>query len=320
MVSQATTIRNSLETNWSLTGNLSKTVSGNMREVVRFFDRPQVLGNEWPKAVTVVKINPASDENIIEHPRFSEVADVYEVNIHFRVTDVNPDTYSTAIEAIEDMGQEVWRILRLSYSPSSETGEFFVTNGIWSNQDHLDQAQPELRRRLEFRLTKIVSEEPTVYTGYGGVLTFDLSASANMDSAPGTDYIYTESNQVAINEGWDTIPYLTKDKSLFANGGVPTLQRGMFSGTFSAFVFAKKDDIDGTTAEKLEQIYRMQSNGQHIEAVFLHANNSLEAVPTTLTSQSFVKVTNMLKITDNEQLVEFNISGNLFKPSVYTVA
>jgi hypothetical protein len=287
-----------------------------MKEIVRFFDRLQVKGNEWPKAVTVEKINAEGQENIVEHPRYSEVSDNYRITLYYRVTDVDPSIYSDALNNVELMATEVQRILALTYSPADEQGTFFTTTSFWTKRDHLEGAQPELIRSWNFTLTKIISTEQTVFTGYGGVLTFDLSDSDNMNNPPGGNYIYTESNEVKIDEGFDTIPYLTKSK--FYGSGVPVRKRGMFRGKFYASVFAKKADFN-STAEKLNRIYLMQSNGQHIEAVFLHANNSLETSPSFLTSQSFVKVTNMEKITDNEILVSFDITGDLYKPSVYTV-
>jgi hypothetical protein len=233
------------------------------------------------------------------------------------VTDVKPDTYSVALDNVEKMGTEVQRIIALTYSPADEQGTFFTSTSFWTKQDHLEGAQPELIRRWSFQLTKIISTESTVFTGFGGVLTFDLSASDNMDDPPGGDYIYAESNAVRINEGFGTIPYLTKDK--FNGSGVPVLKRGTFRGKFTASVFAKKADFN-STAEKLNRVYLMQTNGQHIEAVFLHANKSLQTTPSTLTSQSFVKITSMEKVTDNEILVSIDITGDLFKPSAYTVA
>jgi hypothetical protein len=289
-----------------------------MKEVVRFFDRDQVQGNEWPKAVTVVKINAEADEDRVEHPMFTEVSDKYVITIRLRVLDVEPDSYTTSLDQIEDMGGEIWRILKLTYSPSSTTGDFMQSNGYWTKRDHQDGGQIDLVRELNFRLTKIISEQPTVFTGYGGVLSFDDSASVG-DNKPGADYIYTESHRVRIQEGFGTIPYLTKDKTLNTNGGVPQLRRGMFRGKFNATIFAKKADVDGATADKLDNIYKIQSTGQHIQAVFLHAHNSLESSPSTMTEQSFVKVTSMEKLTDNEQLVSFDVTGDLIKPSVYTV-
>ena len=289
-----------------------------MKEVVRFFDRDQVQGNEWPKAVTVVKINAEADEDRIEHPVFTEITDKYVITIRFRVSDADPVRYTTCLDLIEDMGGEIWRILKLTWAPNSTTGDFMQSSGEWRKLDHQDGAQIDLVRALHIRLTKIISEQATVFTGYGGVLTFDTSASVG-DSKPAGDYIYTEAHRVRIQEGFGTIPYLTKDKTLGANGGVPQLRRGMFRGKFNATIFAKKADVDGATAEKLDNIYKIQATGQHIQAVFLHAHNSLESSPSVMTEQTFTKITSMEKLTDNEQLVSFDVTGDLIKPSAYTV-
>lgn len=320
MVNQADTIRDSIETNWALTGELNKVTTDTMKEIVRFFDRDQIDGNEWPKAVTVVKINAEADEDRIEHPVFTEITDKYVITVRFRVSDADPDRYTTCLDLIEDMGGEIWRILKLTWAPNSTTGDFMQSAGYWTKRDHHDGAQIDLVRELNIKLTKIISEQPTVFTGFGGVLTFDVSDSSNMDIAPGGDYIYTEAHRVRIQEGFDTLAYLTKDKTL--GDGVPQLRRGMFRGKFNSLIFAKKADVDGTptsSANKLDNIYKMQSNGQHIQAVFLHAHQSLESSPSTLTEQTFIKVTSMEKLTDNEELVSFDVTGNLIKPSIWTV-
>ena len=81
MVSQATKIRDLLFNGWDLTGDLSKTETDNMKEVVYFFDRQQVEGNEQTKAVVVRKINAEGKENQVEYPNFIEIQDVYEITL-----------------------------------------------------------------------------------------------------------------------------------------------------------------------------------------------------------------------------------------------
>ena len=144
MPSQAEVIKDLIELNWSLTCELSKTGDSAMKEIVRFFDRKQVQGNEWPKAITVEKINAEADENRKVHPHFTEVRDMYKITCHFRVTDVNPDTYSDALLDVEDMGKEVQVILDTAYDPSSGLGRVYVVDTCWSKTDHLDGAQPEV--------------------------------------------------------------------------------------------------------------------------------------------------------------------------------
>ncbi len=321
MVSQAEIIRDLIFTNWNLTGRLSKTETANMKEVVRFFDHWEVYGNEWPKAVVVEKINADEDENNTIHPNFTEVSDVYEIKCRFRITDVQQVTFSESLQDVEDMAKEVQRILRLVFDPASGTGTFFVTRSNWRKEDHKDQAQPEFIRILRFELTQIRSEEPEVFRGFGGVLLFDNALSQG-DSKPGSDFEYTELRNVIINEGFSQISYLTKDQTLGV--GVPIVRRGMFKGTFSAYLNAVKNEIVSTgTINLISQIYKPQSSSpivdQVAEVVFLHANQNEELVPKTLTTTSFMRIDNVEKVSEDERLLTYRLTGYLTRPTLYGV-
>ncbi len=321
MVSQAEIIRDLIFTNWALTGRLSKTETDNMKEVVRFFDHWEVYGNEWPKAVVVEKINADEDENTVFHPNFTEVSDVYEIKCRFRITDVQQVSFSESLTDVEDMAREVQRILRIVFNPATATGTFFVARSQWRKEDHRDQAQPEFIRILRFELTQIRSEEPQVFRGFGGVLVFDNALSQG-DDKPGSNFEYTELRGVTINEGFSQIPYLTKDQTLGV--GVPIVRRGMFRGTFSAYLNAKKDDIvNAGTINLISEIYKPQSDSpivdQIAEVVFLHANQNQETVPKTLTTTSFMRIDNVEKTSEDEALVTYRLTGYLTRPTLYAV-
>jgi len=277
MVAAATTLRDIIETQWGLTGELSKVSTGSgvtlMDEVVQFWDRKQVSGNEVPKSVTVEKINDEGNETIVRHPNFNEISDIYEVTVYYRVIDVDEDNFSTSLNDIEDMAKEVVRILRTIYNPSVSVGIYFRTTNEWTNEDMYTGNQPELRRKLRFHLTTITSDSPQVFSGFGGVLSFDTTLSQG-DSKPANDYIFAEVESVDISEGYAQNEVYTKDKT--KGVGVPRIRRGRFRGLFTAVMYAKRDDIEGTTIEKLENIYKTQANppfvNQNSDIVFLHAN------------------------------------------------
>ena len=321
MVSQAETIRDLIFNNWALTGRLSKTETDNMKEIVRFFDHWEVFGNEWPKAVIVEKINAEEDENNVIHPNFTEVSDVYEIKVRYRVTDVQQTSFSEALEDAEDMAREVQRILRIVFDPATATGTFFVTRSSWRREDHKDQAQPELIRILRFELTQIRSEEAEVFRGFGGVLVFD-NAQSQGDNKPGSNYEYTELRDVDINEGYTQIEYLTKDQ--VKGRGVPFLRRGLFRGRFTALLQAKKSDIvNAGTINLLSEIYKVQavspSINQNAEVVLLHGNQNQETIPKTLTTTSFMIIENMEKIDGDEALLAYRLTGKLTRPTLYGV-
>lgn len=327
MVSQAETIKNLIETNWEGVGTvitapeLSKTATASMKEPVFFFDRPQVLGNEQTKAIEVVKINLEEEENVVEHPNFIEITDNYEIIIRYRVRDVQPTQFSVALDNIEQMASEVIRILDGTYSPAGASAEYFIQNKRWRKDDHVDQAQPELKRILSMELTQIKGQDNSVFRANGAVMIFDTSDSVggpNPSAKPGQDYSFTEIRELTIVEGFGQVPILTKDKTTRGRG-VPHLVRGVFTGVFTALLFAKKDDIDGATLEKIENIYKIQTSSplisQVAEAVFLHDTKNTETSPDTFRSKSFMRISRVDKLTTDESLVAYRLVGTLTQPT-----
>lgn len=325
--SEAQTIKELLFDNWGLSGELAKETTGDMTEPVHFYDRGQVPGNKFPKAITVQKINELGNENITEHPKFFEQSDTFEITCFLQVIDSADDQFSVWIDLMQQMTSEVTRILRTQFAPSSSTGEFFRTNLGWTKDDTFFPDDPELTRKLRFTLTRIRSNDGEVFLGYpdglgaSGVLVFDTSASQG-DSKPASDYSFEQVTRIELDEGFTQIPILTKDKG--KGVGVPQYVRGMFSGTFSALMFGKKSDIIGSTIEKIQNIYKPQSNSpiinQNAQVVLLQSNINTETPnPVTLTVTSTMIVDRVTKISEDEELLTYRVHGILTKPSEYAI-
>lgn len=316
MVSQAETIKNAIESGWGLTGLLDKASTIIMTEIVRFFDRDQVLGNEVSKAIVVRKVNDDLDENIIRHPKFMEVTDVYTITVYYRVTDVSAVNFSTAMTNIEEMAKEVQRIIRTLYDPLAGIGTYFVTRSFWSRNDFVEQAQPELRRTLQLELTQIKSGSTEVFKGYGGVLAFDTSESV-ADSKDAADYTYTEAYDIEIEEGFKSIDYLTNDVTYGQN--TPQWFTGKFGGTFRCEMYLKQSDVNASTVERLHKIYRIQANAPLIKELptiaLLHAETNTEGTVKTLTTTSYIRVSNIRKLSQVEQLTRYYLNGVIIKPT-----
>jgi hypothetical protein len=315
MVSQAETIRDLIESNWALTGNLSKTPTDSMKEIVRFFDRPQVLGNEWPKAVEVVKINKEEEEGIVEHPNFIEISDMYEVTLRYRVKDVQSQ-FDQALTDIELMATELIRILDAQFSPSTSTEGYFVTRKRWRKDDHVDQAQPELKRILSMELTQLAGQDNTVYRGDEAVMIMDVSEMV-VDNEPGGDYTYTELRELSIVEGYNQVQKLTKDTT--RGRKVPHYVNGVFSGVFSALLFTKTADLIGSTAETIQQLVKLQTGSGRIsqkgEIVMLHQLQNLNSE--TNQTKSFMRINEVHRLTTDESLLAYRILGILTQPTEY---
>lgn len=322
MTASATTLRDILKSNWGLTGELSKVVTGAastlMDEVVQFFDHTQVVGNEVTKAVIVQKINAEGNETIIAHQNFNEVIDIYEITIRYRVIDVDVDNYSSSLDFIEKMGTEVSKILKTVYNPSSSTNVYFKTMHNWSNEDVDIGNQRDLQRKLRLSLTVITSDDEEVYSGVGGVLVFDVSSEGS--NTPGSNYTYASVKNIETSEGFSQIPTLTKDVS--QGKGVPLYMRGLFSGTFSALMYAQKSNIIGTTSEKLQNIYRLENttplSNQNAQVVLLRSNTNTESPTSTLTRKSFMKIDRIREVETDEDLITYTIFGTLTKPTIFS--
>ncbi len=323
MVAAATTLRDIISTEWALIGELNKVSEGAgptlMDEVVQFFDRLQVIGNEVTKAVIVEKINAEGNETVIQHPNFNEIVDIYELTVRYRIVDVNAENYSDSLDFVEQMATEVVRILRTVYNPSTTTNIYFRTMSNWTNEDVDVGNQRDLQRKLRFTLTTITSDDEEVYSGFGGVLVFDTSDSQG-DNLPVSDYTFVSVKTIDVDEGFSQIPTLTKDTS--QGVGVPLLVRGQFSGTFSALMYAQKTNIIGSTVEKLQNIYKLQLNtpirGQNAEVVLLRSNTNTESPVSTLTRKSFMRINRIKENEPDEDLVSYTVIGTLSRPTIFT--
>jgi hypothetical protein len=242
-----------------------------------------------------------------QFPHIQENSQRFLIHLYYRArADASNDV--AAEKLIEDV------IMAGLEAATLGSSKIFIENKDW-NRSYISEPIHYIHSTLTVFVTDIAGEDSKVFDGINGTLTFDVSASNNMDSAPGGDRVYTAARSVRISEGFSVIEHMHKDTQ---NGRlVPHLMSGRFRGTFSGQIYADADDI-GSTAEKLNQIYTLQSNGEHIEATFLHAvtNNSSQ----TLTKTSFVKVTSMEEVSNDRELVVFNVTGSLIKPSTSAVA
>ena len=314
MVFSADILRDIIFAQWSLTGELSKTSTDTMKEIVQFFARPQIMGSEVVKAVEVIKNAPVEKEIVEQHPKFSTKTDVYNITVKYRCVDVQEVTYDIALNNLESMQNEVIRIVKQFFAdPFVNLGVFSTTNRQWDILDNFNTAQPDLIRKLTLRLTEIVSEDTSVFRGYSGVLVFDTSATVG-DNKPASDYQYTECYNLRSEEGFGNIPYLTND--LTKGIGVPNYMRTIFRGTFQADLYSKSADF-GTTLENLNKLFLVQNNGELADVVFLPAFGN--SAGQTLTQTVKVKVNRMGWSADDEGLVTFRIFGEVEQPSTLVV-
>ena len=287
-----------------------------MKNPVKFYAHPQVKQIETRKAVEVRKSTPLSTDII--HQKFTEVNDVFEVKCRYTVEDVKNSKWDTAEARVEDMCDEVLRIVKTVYNPNTATGIYFKTMTGWANNDELEKINQVLVRTMKLTLTQIKSEDTTVFKGYGGVLTFDTSASQG-DSKPAGDYAYTEAYDVQWTGGFRQIDELIDGASTATAIREPVLFTGGYGGRFNCMMRIKKADFTDSGTEQIPTLGDLMTTGETPEVVFLWAVTNTEGTPTTLTTSITMKVTSLEPVGDRNDLSKFRLVGEIFKPPTYAL-
>ena len=316
------TLRDTLFAVWAPANTrIPKAESAGIEHYCHILAHPQIVGaHEWPIAIEIAKImDPAvpDNENQVVHPLFTEVTHKFVISCRRRVGNIDETLFDQAQEDIEDMCVEVVRILKTVYNPLAGTGAFFTARYDWRNNDNFEGVKQELIRTLTFELKEIQSKSTEVFRGNTGVLVFDISATTT-DSKPGTDYTYSEAYNVTVSQGYDVVPEIIYDGT--SDVGVPVYFSGSFSGSFTADMFAKKSDLNSSTDEALDLIYRLQTNRELAKVVFLHTVSNTEGTPSTFTDSIPLHITNITKTSTIENLVKFTITATITDPTTYTVS
>lgn len=284
-----------------------------MKNAVKFYAHPQVKQIETKKAVQVTKETPLSTDVI--HQKFTEVNDVFTIKCRYTVEDVKNSKWDISEARVEDMCDEVLRIVKTVYDPNAATGVYFKTITSWRNNDELDKLNQVLIRTMALTLTQIKSEDTTVFKGYGGILSFDTSASQG-DSKPVADYIYTEAFDVQWTGGFRQTPELVDDATTIRE---PILFTGGYGGRFNCMMFMKKADFTDTGTEQIPTLGDLMTTGETPEVVFLWVVTNTEGTPATLTTSITMKIVSLEPAGDREDLSKFRLVGEIFKPPTYAL-
>ena len=313
MVYEADTLRDVLFTNWALTGRLAKEGTANTDRPIFFFAREQVLDKIETKSITVIKDTSIKTRRKTEF--FTIEEDRFTIEVRYKLQGTNRVDWDLSEADAEDMEEEVNRIIDTVYNPHLGTGIFFTSDFLWDNQDKInDESQsPVLLRILTITLTRIISRTNNVFDSFRRGIIFDDSASQG-DNKPGADYSYTEVFNVEAFEGFS-------DKSLQVQAhpdgvGVPLLYSGAFGGTIIMSSYFKDTDV-GTTTDKINQIYKRQSNGEHPEIVLIRTYTN--AAGQTLTKTSTVRILEIKDPEPTSNILEWQMLGKIIKPSTWSV-
>lgn len=314
MSSQATELRDIIETAWQFDASttdanlyrLSKepmdTQEGdafNMREIVTFWDRKQVEGNEQPKVLVVERINEADDENRIGYPQYTEFADLYEITLLYRVVDVQEPSYSEALLDIENMAVELTRILEIEFG-SGIFATYFRMHFAWDRADITDSAQPELVRRLRMTLEKLEGagvDEDLLLHGYNGVFGFGSPAT----------FTYTSAYNVRMSGGFRQTAELVTN-----NSGIAKRASGMYTGLVEAEMYAKREYVSGGEPSDINVMAALDAFGELpvVTLSYLSAAND----GSTVTDAVKCNIIDWQRLYDTQDLVVYRITGEIIEP------
>jgi hypothetical protein len=311
----ADTLRDSIESGWTLTGALAKTSTSTMKNPIKFFAHPQVKQIPTKKAIEVRKTTPLSADII--HQKFTEVRDVFEIKCRYTVEDVKNSKWDISEARVEDMCEEVNRIVKTVYDPNTGTGVYFVSNSGWTNNDDITSISQVLIRTMNLTLTRIKSEDTTVFKGYGGVLSFDTSESTG-DSLPASDYTYTEAYDVQWTGGFKQLPELVDGTT--STDREPVWFTGGYSGRFNCTMQMKKADFTDSGTEQIKSIGNVLNSGEVADVTFLWAVTNTEGTAATLISSIPMRVISLEPTVDREDLSKFKLIGQITKPPTYSLS
>ena len=111
---QADTLRDSIVAGWGLSGTVAQTgsaASGVYPVYILAHTQTKIEEISTRKAVEVRKLTPL--ENIVTHPRFQEVNDIFEITCYYELSDSDETVWDAAEADIEDVCEEVVRIVNI---------------------------------------------------------------------------------------------------------------------------------------------------------------------------------------------------------------
>jgi len=314
MTYDSDTLMQSIANGWSLTGTtFGKDGDPTAGEYpLQFFAHYQLEPAEYEKAIEVTQaLGPLVNE--FKGEFFLRQEQNFLIRVRFKMEGSQKDSWDYTEDAVQQMCNEVLRILDSVYDPYIAVGPFWESDRIWSNQDDLKSTTPTLIRVLTLKLSVILPRNTQVMdTFHRGVL---IDKSGSVPSFGTGTYQYTEVDEVQNKEGFTVrqiIPTSHPD-----GAGLPLNYRGHFDGSWMASSFLKGSDL-GLTPEFINQLYILVSNGEQRECAFIqtYLSNSGKM----LTKTSTVLVTDVADSYPKTELAKITFYGKIIKPSNWSVA
>jgi len=317
---QADTLLQLFQANWSLTADRvtianSPASIGKKRPII-IFAREQIADKIQTKAIEIIKQSPLISQEIDEF--LTTETDEFLIRGRYKLQGISKDAWDVSESDMEDIEEEINRIIKITFNPQNGTNIFFTSSLNWRNKDDINtgNADPIAVRELTLRLTRLISRSNTVFDSFQRGVIFDVSASSNMDTPPASDVTYAEVHDVNATEGF-------RDKEIQVTdhpdgAGFPLFFAGGFGGVLTMQSYFDSSDVGaGTSTADLNQIYKRQSNGEKSEVAILrtYTNNNSQ----TLNLLTLIRVLEIKLIEPKSQPLQWQILGKIVKPTTMTI-
>lgn len=245
-----------------------------------------------------------SRESTNETNEKTEFIKNFKVVLYVKVIGGQSGDNQDEVSVVQSLEDEVYDLL-----DAATLGDHKIVaeNKSWGRKEFKDKTPFYTRSVLSITVRNVYT--PTLTPD--GVLTFDVSES-QADNLPASDYIYTNVFNVEIDDGY-------RDIDEFSNASPnPNRFAGGFRGTFIANVHARDDDL-GTTADKLNKMVALRSNGEKPVLGFDYKDVDADHPTGDLFHSRFqITVDRVQKLFVSNDMTVFRIIGKLLAPADVT--
>lgn len=317
MVYEADTLKEILRTGWTLTGQLAADgtpAANKVANPLRFFAREQMKDKIATKSIEVNKETPKVAIHNTEF--FTEETDEFTIKIIRKLTGTAKTEWDQSEADVEDIEEEIERIIKLTFDPIAGIGVFWSSDLRWKDADeiNLPKQDPYIVRILTLRLSRLVSGAADMFDSFQRGAFFDLSGSSNMDNPPGGNFTYAQMFDIEDSEGFRDIEV---DVTSHPDGvGIPLYYAGRFGGILIMKAYLD-DNVFGTSADKINRIYLRQNNGEKIEAAIVRTYTNRASQTITLTT--ILRVDNVRIVELTTGLMTWQITSKIIKPTTMVI-
>lgn len=317
MVFEAKTLADTIRSSWTLTGErlaVAGTAAANgLDRPIIIFPHEQQPSQLYTNAIEVIKRTPISTDFSTEY--FTREEDVYDIYVKHNRESAEESVWDTHESDLEDIEQEIDRIILTVFNPLGGIGVFFTMNSDWRDQDEqsLRVDKPYLLRYKTVRLSRIVPRKTTSFITYKRAVLLDVSESEGL-SLPASDFQYTEIFNISARSGFrDHEVFVTDDSD---GVGIPWHYSGAFNGVITFQSYMKTGDL-GSEGHKVNTIWQKLANGEQPKVVMLRTFNNNNGEVLTI-SQKLILL-DFQEVDPPHDLLQWALVGKIIKPGIYTV-